>query len=260
MYNNNNHDLISDIKEDWERPNRTDNHLTLAFIIVSLSLSVLGASYYYHLKHMEELLVEAKTRNDAIYFKTEKIAKVEAINKQQNTQSKSKYRKPKSKKNTKTNIYSDNTHPSLKKKSKIQHYNKQHDRARELRQRRDAFKTNLRTCNYWKEKYGNEKSSYNKRMIDDSCGRYSPYDWAIPSTQPKVVINNINNYRNRSSSKSNGCVSLASCTNYKNRLNQILSKMRSGYTALQYNSLEGRRKHWKNKIFDNCKCYKTNSF
>lgn len=40
-----------------------------------------------------------------------------------------------------------------------------------LEAKRNAYKTNLEVCNFWRGEYSGNKSKYNKRMMDNSCKR-----------------------------------------------------------------------------------------
>ncbi|MEE9302904.1 MAG: hypothetical protein V3U84_03870 [Thiotrichaceae bacterium] len=256
MYNNNDDEVISDnryIKPEW---NQKDNHLTLALIIVSLSLSIVGASYYYHLKHMEELVAEANIRNNAVDFKSEKITNNHKATTSVNPQ---QYKQP----ILSNQNYIEQTEPNKSSRKYVLQkspYTQQQKLARSQRIKTDAQRRSLETCNYWSNQYRKEPSDYNRRLMSESCNLAGYAVRTRPQTQQKIIINNINNYRENKPQSQNGCTSKRNCSIYKTRLNRILSKMRAGYSPNEYNYLEGNRKRWRNKIFDYCKCHKTNSF
>lgn len=138
----------------------------------------------------------------------------------------------------------------------------QHSKSHNLPRRTKAQRANIKNCLYWNKQYNANQTNYNRLMQNDACKRAAIT--VKTRSQPQNTISQ-NNYQNRVATSDDyisqkTTLARQQCSYYKQELERIQARMRHGYTASQYNYLESRRKHWQNKLFDECKQFSINSY
>lgn len=230
MYKSRN-DIITDKKVRYRKEVKSSTHIIWIMIIASLAM---GAGFIYESSSKNvQIHTSVYSENELFVRKSHYKAQTKQVS------------------NKVTNSRSFTT-PLYTTKSS------QHRRSSSGRTK--AQRANTQNCLYWYKKYNEDHSNYSQLMQNDACERAAIKVKPRPPSQNTVVHNYYYQDKRQVNKQANKDVLIQRCTRYKKELERIEARMRSGYTASQYNWLESTRKKWRNKLFDECQSLSINSY